>query len=226
MALIDSLRSTMDGIKIPPQKTEWIHYAEGGNNYSTEALEFKKKVVCEVLLKSRPGMVWDFGGNTGNFSRLATGIGIYTVCFDRDPLCVEENYLRSQKKNDSFMLPLMIDLSNPTPALGLGGLERMSLSERGPVDMIMVLALIHHLRITFNVPLKKWGSYFSNLTDKLLVEFIPKEDSMTSRLLQNRRDIFSDYTREGFESAFGEFFPKKEVTLIPGSSRALYFFKK
>lgn len=231
MALIDSLKSTVAGIKIPKQKTEWIDYMEGsltqgGNNYSEPSLEFKRKVVCDFLSQSKPGMVWDFGGNTGDFSRLATEREIYTVCFDRDPLCVEENYLRSQRKNDRFMLPLLIDLSNPTPSLGWAGKERMSLGERRPVDLIMVLALIHHLRITFNVPLKKWGDYFSSLTDKLLVEFIPKEDSMTKRLLQNRKDIFSDYTQEGFESAFGEFFPKKEVYPIPGSFRALYLFQK
>ena len=100
------------------------------------------------------------------------------------------------------MLPLLSDLTNPSPALGWNNQERMSLLERAPADAVMALALVHHLAIGNNVPLPEVARFFSQLAPWLLVEFVPKSDSQVQRMLATRIDIFDQYHQAGFEQAF------------------------
>ena len=125
-----------------------------------------------------------------------------------------------------FRSPLVIDLTNPSPALGWAHSERESLLERGPVDLVMGLALIHHLAISNNVPLPSVARFFASAGRWAIVEFVPKSDSQVKRLLATRKDIFDTYNEEGFEAAFGEHFTLVEKAPIPGSDRSLYLFKR
>jgi hypothetical protein len=118
-----------------------------------------------------------------------------------------------------------MDLTNPTPALGWGGDERLSFSQRGPADVAMALALVHHLAITNNVPLPRIAEYFRSLCRTLIVEFVPKSDSQVQRLLRTREDIFPDYTAEGFESAFEASFALRRREPIRSSERTLYCYE-
>ena len=122
-------------------------------------------------------MVWDLGANTGLFSRLAAEKSKLVVSFDVDPTCVEMNYRDCKKESNSNILPLFQDLTNPSPAIGWGHSERVSFLERGPVDLVMALALIHHLAISNNVPLEKVAIFLANLCNFLIIEFVPKNDS-------------------------------------------------
>jgi len=118
-------------------------------------------------------------------------------------------------------LPLVIDLTNPSPALGWAHSERESLLERGPVDLVMGLALIHHLAIANNVPLPAVAQFFAAAGRWAIVEFVPKSDSQVKRLLATRKDIFDTYHEEGFEAAFRDRFTLVEKAPIPGSDRTL-----
>lgn len=225
LGLIDDLESTIKKIKWQPAKTEWSDYYED-TNYSKDALEHKKRVVMEFFEKTNPRSVWDLGANIGLFSRIASDKGIYTISFDIDPAAVEKNYLISIKKAETNILPLLLDLTNPSSGIGWENKERMSLAERGPADTVFALALIHHLAISNNLPMSKIANFFKGICKSLIVEFIPKDDSQVQKLLSTREDIFTDYTRQGFENEFGRYFVIISSEKIIDSKRILYLMQK
>lgn len=222
--LVESLRQTVKSINVDLGKTEWENYYEI-NNYSRESFETKKGIVNSFIDLVKPDNVWDLGANTGEFSRIASEKEIFTVAFDIDPGAVGKNYLQVRKDRDENLLPLIMDLTNPSPYLGWAHQERQSLIERGPVDLALALALVHHLAISNNVPLEKIASFFKSICKHLIIEFIPKSDSQVSRLLQTRRDIFVDYHKDGFEKAFERYFEIKNQQSIVDSERIIYLMK-
>ena len=120
-------------------------------------------IVSRFLDKTEPSVVWDLGANTGNFSQICDQKGIFVVSIDSDPLTTEKNYLRCLNNNEINILPLTIDLANPSASIGWGHRERFSMEERGPADTIMALALIHHLSIANNIPFDKIAKYFKKI---------------------------------------------------------------
>jgi len=162
--------------------------------------------VLGFLDRVKPATVWDLGANVGIFSRLASNQGIPTISCDVDPAAVEKNYLDCIANNEANILPLVIDLTNPSPGIGWENKERMSLKERGPADTVLALALVHHLAISNNVPLSRIAGFLSDISHWLIIEFVPKSDSQVQRLLATREDIFPDYTRQAFEQEFSRYF--------------------
>jgi hypothetical protein len=223
--LVDSLESATRKLRWRAAGTEWADYYED-TNYSPQGHEDKRKAVEEFIAAVRPRTLWDLGGNVGTFSRAAAAAGAFTVSFDIDPACVERNYLRAREDRTSNLLPLLMDLTNPSPGLGWMSAERPSLFERGPADALLALALIHHLAIGNNVPLDRAARFFARAGRFLLIEFVPKSDSQVRRLLVTREDIFDAYTREEFERAFGEVFEIKRRVPVSGSERTLYVMEK
>jgi hypothetical protein len=224
VGLLDSLRNTVKGLSVRSGNTEWANYY-GETNYSPEAFREKKAIVSTFIDRVKPGRVWDLGANTGEFSRLASEKGIFTVAFDVDPDAVSQNYIRVRKEGDGNLLPLVMDLTNPSPGLGWAHSERESLMARGPVPLVLALALVHHMAISNNVPLRKLADFFSQVCEYLVIEFVPKSDSQVQRLLQSREDVFEDYSVTGFESAFQEFFSIIERKAVPDSERILYLMQ-
>ena len=142
-----------------------------------------------------------------------------------DMSAIEKCYLDLKKNPDPNLLPLVQDLTNPSPGLGWANTERESFSARGPADVVMALALVHHLAIGNNVPFEDIGYYFASLGNWLIIEFVPKEDSQVKRLLQVREDVFDRYTQPDFERAFSSWFDLIDKAPIPGTLRTLYLFK-
>jgi len=225
LGLIDNLRSAIRGLKWGGANTEWAEYYES-TNYSENAMGEKEKLVTHFLDRLSPKAVWDMGANNGQFSRLASQRSISTISFDIDPTAVEHNFLQCSKNKDTHMLPLILDITNPSPAIGWGNAERDSLMERGPVDTAFALALIHHLAISNNVPLAMVASFFAGICENLIIEFVPKSDSQVRTLLATRDDIFPHYTPTGFEKAFSQYFTIKEGVSIADSDRTLYLMKR
>jgi hypothetical protein len=223
--IINSLSKAVKKLKWNPGGTEWENYY-GGTNYSPEALEHKKEVVKGYLDRVKPGKTWDLGANTGLFSRIAADMGAPVVAFDVDPAAVEKNYLQVREKKEERILPLLLDLTNPSPGAGWKNEERSSFIERGPVDLVLALALVHHLAISNNVPLDKVASFFRQICDHLIIEFIPKEDSQVQRLLATREDVFPDYNRQEFERRFSHYFFIEDSKKIRESERTLYLLRK
>lgn len=225
LGLMDNLESTVKNMKWQAAGTEWADYYKD-TNYSLEAFENKKKIVAEMLSETSTKKLWDLGANDGLFSRIANNKEILTISFDIDPAAVERNYLRSVKNNETNILPLLLDLTNPSPGIGWENKERISLIERGPADTVLALALIHHLAISNNLPICKIANFFSFICKSLIIEFVPKDDSQVQRLLSTREDIFPDYTREAFENEFSKYFIIKRTEKIKNSKRILYLMQK
>jgi ribosomal protein L11 methylase PrmA len=223
--LIQSLRGAIEKLRWEPRGTVWTTYYAEGESYSAEALDRKKALVRGLLEEASPKRVWDLGANTGLFSRVAAETGSEVVAFDLDPGAVELNYRDVVSNKETTILPLVMDLTNPSPAIGWENRERPSLAERGPVDVLVALALIHHLAIANNVPLDRIAGFFGTLAPWLLVEFVPKSDPMVERLLSTREDVFPDYTGAGFERSFGQRFAIVRREPIAGSDRVLYLMK-
>jgi hypothetical protein len=224
MALINSLESAVANLRWQPQGTEWAEYYDH-TNYSDTAIDFKLKCVDDFLKMLNPRHVWDIGANTGLFSRLASARHIPTVSLDIDPAAVEKNYRQCRQEGNLFLLPLVGDITNPSPGIGWENKERMSLLERRPADTILALALVHHLAISNNLPFAKIAALFSGLCQTLIVEFIPKDDSQVQRLLATREDIFPNYHARSFEEEFVRFFSIERSEKIAQSGRILYLLK-
>lgn len=225
LGLVDGLAAAIGRLTLRLRSTEWSHYYDE-TNYSAAALERKKAAVAELLNETGARTVWDLGANTGLFSRIAADQGRFTVAFDLDPLAVELNYRRSVERRETRLLPLVMDLTNPSPALGWAHRERQSLIDRAPADAALALALVHHLAVANNVPLGSVAEFLSRLCEWLIVEFVPKNDSQVQRLLASRADIFPDYTRAGFERAFASRFAVERTVPLEESERILYLMRR
>jgi ribosomal protein L11 methylase PrmA len=223
--IIDNLESAIKGLNWLPAHTEWADYYED-TNYSTDALEHKKKLVSEFVDQILPKSVWDLGANDGLFSRIASDKGIKTISFDIDPAAVEKNYLKCIEKKERNILPLLLDLTNPSPPIGWQNTERLSLQQRGPADTALALALIHHLAISNNLPFNKIADFFATICRSLIIEFVPKNDSQVQRLLVTREDIFPNYKQQVFESEFSSYFSIQNSAKIKGSERTLYLMRR
>jgi hypothetical protein len=227
LGLIHNLRSTVSNLKYEPTGTVWANYTNE-TNYSESAHEEKQRLVSELIdsIQPKPEMLWDLGANTGEYSRIAAEKGIRTIAWDMDPAAVEQSYLALKKNPTPYLLPLVQDLSNPSPSLGWANGERDSFEGRGRTDVVMALALIHHLAIGNNVPLGDVAAFFASLGEWLIVEFVPKEDSQTQRLLQAREDVFPEYTQASFEAAFSDWFEIQRKEPIGGTQRTLYLCRE
>jgi hypothetical protein len=223
--LIDSLDSAVRKLEWKPGGTEWGNYYDI-TNYSDAAFEHKKELVREWSAKVKPSLVWDLGANNGVFSRVAGESGAYVVSSDIDPAAVEQNYRQMKGDKTENLLPLLLDLTNPSPSIGWANEERDSLGRRGPADMVLALALIHHLAISNNVPLPQLADFFTKLGKWLVIEFVPKSDSQVQKLLISREDIFPGYTREGFEAAFQQRFKICEAVNVREAERVLYLLER
>lgn len=224
LGLIDSLHSAVKGLRWSPHGTEWAEYYDD-HNYSPEGLKHKSHLVNEFLDTVNPKSVWDLGANTGYFSRLSSARETPTMSFDVDFGAVEQNYLSCRSQNEETLLPLYLDLTNPSPGIGWRNHERMSLIERGPVDTVLALALIHHLAISNNVPLINIVTFLREICSWLIIEFVPKTDSQVQRLLASREDIFSNYTIENFDNDFSRVFKIHRKEKITESERYLYLME-
>jgi hypothetical protein len=225
LGLLESLESTVRKLNWKPGGSEWVDYYDA-TNYSRAAFDAKASLVAGFLKIIRPELLLDLGANTGVFSRIASESGIFTVSADIDPGAVELNYLDSKTKGEENLLPLILDLTNPSPGTGWDNREREAFFERRPAGAVLALALIHHLAIANNLPLGHVAAFFARLGRWSIVEFVPKEDSQVQRLLRNRRDIFGDYHQAGFEAAFSQHFSIRQKVCIPDSLRILYLLEK
>jgi ribosomal protein L11 methylase PrmA len=223
--LIANLEAAVRKLLSPTAKSQWSDYYDD-IHYSQQALLHKSALISEFLEIIRPKTLWDLGANTGFFSRLASEQGIMTISFDSDHGAVEKNYAAICEHNETNLLPIVLDLTNPTSRFGWANEERLSFLDRGPVDAVFALALMHHLCISNNVPLDKLSHFFSRLSSWLVIEFVPKSDNQVQKLLSSRVDIFPDYNQESFLKAFSAHFENIREENISDTERYLYLLRR
>lgn len=223
-AFLANLEATTRSLCLPAVTTEWGGYYEA-TNYSNPATVHKLELVAKYIQEAKPSLVWDLGANRGEYSRLAKNTGAMVLSCDVDPIAVERNYLEVREKAEEYILPLLIDLTSPSPAVGWANQERLSFLLRSKPQLVMALALVHHLAIGTNIPLTHIAQFLASSAPKLIIEFIPKEDSNVQRLLSTRKDIYPDYTYEGFERAFTKYYTVLAKNKINQSERTLYYMQ-
>jgi SAM-dependent methyltransferase len=219
---VKRLDKIVRGLSWMPAKSEWADYATN-SSYIDIDRDMKVAFVRDVIALRPWNLVWDLGCNTGTFSRIAAENARYVVAMDADHLAVERLYQALKAEANDSILPLIINVADPSPSLGWRGLERKSLPERGQPDLTLCLALIHHMVISANIPLKEFVDWLASLGTSVVIEFITKEDPMVMKLLRNKEDIYIDYEIDYFERCLSEVFDVTGREIMTSGTRILYF---
>jgi ribosomal protein L11 methylase PrmA len=203
----------------------WKTYAKI-NSYSEPMRDVKLAFVEEWARENKPELVWDIGGNTGDFSLAAIKGGAKdAVILDGDLDSLETAYRLRVKKGEP-LLPLLMNLVDPSPNLGWRQTERKGLQERAKADGVIALAVIHHMCIAGNLPLGEAINWLVNLAPSGIIEFVPKRDPMVSQLLEVREDIFFDYEEDVFRSAILKEHDILKEHLFEENGRLMVSYKK
>ncbi len=214
------LKKLIAGLQSPKESTAWSDYSR--THYADDALTRKEAFVTESIAGRHFELVWDLGCNDGRFSRIVGDAANTVVAMDSDAGSVNRLYCELRKQGRNNILPLLMNVANPSPEQGWASRERASLIERGKPELTLALALVHHLVISANVPLRAIVDWLSEITHEVVIEFISKEDAMVQRLLLNKDDTYSDYHRETFERYLQERFRVISRSELPGGTRFLY----
>lgn len=218
------IHKLVQGLKWEPVKSVWADYAFT-HSYSEAESERKAAFVREVVHSRFWELTWDLGCNTGVFSRIAAENTRYVVALDADQLAVERLFQALKAEGKKTILPLLNNLADPSPNLGWRGLERKSLANRGKPELVLCLALIHHLVISANIPLGEFVEWLASLGADLVIEFITKEDALVQTLLRNKEDNYSDYNKEYFEECLSKAFDLVRHERLDSGRRILYYAK-
>jgi ribosomal protein L11 methylase PrmA len=224
--ILNSMHGWVNKLKLKGQQgTVWEDYSD---NHSYASDEEKQKVafIAEYSEKTQPGLIWDLGCNSGEYSEVALKNGS-TRCigFDFDQGALERAYQRGKSKNLNFF-PVYLDVTNPSTNLGWRQSERKGLAERACADGIIALALIHHIAISKNVPLLSVIEWLVSLAPSGVIEFVPKQDPMVKQLLALREDIFDNYTEGNFEKILGEQARIVKKQTVSRAGRTLYWYER
>ena len=221
---VSQLRKLLRDLHLPKESTTWSDYSR--SHYTDDALARKEAFVRESVTGRSLELVWDLGCNDGRFSRIAADAAATVVAMDADSGSIKRLYGDLRKEGRKNILPLLMNVANPSPAQGWASSERASLVERGKPDLTLALALVHHLVISANVPLGAVVEWLAQVTRELVIEFISKQDPMVQRLLLNKDDTYSDYTLEAFEHHLQQRFRIVRREELPGGTRALYHARR
>lgn len=226
-----ALRMAVEALKLPARlSTEWGEYYDD-TNYSLKAAESKTRKIMEAVahLPGQRGLAVDIGANTARYSSFLAESFSQVLAVDIDYLAVEKLWGYVKTSRTANLLPLVLDLCNPSPAIGWDNTERLSFRQRCKADYLSALAVIHHLVFTGGIPLPTLARGLSHLVKArgtLVVEWVPIEDSQVQRLLAARSDISQPYTYEVFREAFAPWFDLCELQPIEESLRQLAVFRK
>jgi hypothetical protein len=213
--MIKDLQKCIKSFEVTKHQSVWKEY-DSQNSYKSEDVCAKEKFIEEGLDVLRPASVIDLGCNTGHYSLIAAKTSQVISC-DLDPICVDYIYLQKNPK----ILPIVLNLMTPSPAMGWHLKERKDIFSRIKVGSFMSLALMHHLCITYNVPLESFVKLLRSIAPCGIVEWVDKKDPMVQFLLRNRTDIFNNYTWENFQKYLNEYFNIEKVTSVNDGCRNL-----
>ena len=227
-SLLKHLRRAVNQLAPRPGKISvWSAYAES-NSYSPDAAHAKAELVDRILRDCHPSRVLDVGANTGRFSEIAAGTGASVVAIDTDPVVVGELWRRASSK-DADILPLVVDIARPTPSIGWRNQECRSFVARcqGHFDVVLMLAILHHLLVTERIPLPELIDLVAELTtDFAIVEWVGSGDPMFQRLLRGRDHLYHHLSEDAFQTAAGRRFAVVSRHPLQGMERTIYVLRK
>jgi len=218
---IKRLRRLVERLEWKPERSTWSEYTKE-HSYEDDDLRRKSNFVRRVLAPRRWSLVWDIGCNTGTYSRLAAEHAEYVLALDADHLAVDRMYGALKREGNDTILPLLADVADPSPGLGWRGLERNPLGDRGAPDLILCLALIHHVVIGRNIQIAEFVAWLAGFGADVVVEFVGHGDPMVDKLLRNRSGQDIDYSAEALELALARHFKTTTHEALGSGSRTLY----
>ena len=221
-ANLSRLTKLVSRLRSREAESMWRDY-ESTCTYSDADTAAKEAFVRRVVGQRRRDRVWDLGCNDGRYSLIASEGAAFTVAIDSDAPVIDALYVALQKAGNRTILPLLMDLADPSPSIGWRNRERLTLVDRGLPDLTLCLALVHHLSIARNIPLRELVDWLLSLRCELVVEFPAREDPMVRRLLAAKREeSHPDYHRETFEELLGDRFEIVDSLELPSGTRTLY----
>jgi SAM-dependent methyltransferase len=221
VSTVQRLRRLVEGLDWRPDQSTWVDYATN-NSYDDESSRMKESFV-ERYVSRRRGVVWDLGCNTGRFSRIAARYADAVIALDSDHASVERLYRELTADSVRNVLPLVGNVADLSPALGWRAVERQAFVDRGRPDVVLCLALVHHLAITANIPVDDLMRWLHGLGGDLVIEFPLPEDPMVQQLLAARDQAYEDYCLEYFESSLARHFEVRERVALPSGTRVIYY---
>ena len=220
-ANLRKLRKLVSRLQWNPSGSTWSEYASD-NTYSDSDTRHKRRFVQKLADAHPRSLVWDLGCNTGVYSRIAAANSDYVVSIDADQLAVERLYRQLKEEKNSKVLPLVNELADYSPDLGWRGSERRGLTSRDKPDLILALALIHHMVISANIPVSEFVSWLAETGGELVLEFVDKSDPMVQTLLRNKDDQYADYEKGFLEKNLKRFYRIERQEELESKSRTLY----
>jgi hypothetical protein len=223
-ANVRGLSRILRGLRWSPASSTWSHYAET-NRYSAVDQNIKADFVRGCVQDRRWRLAWDIGCNTGAYARIAAENCDHVLALDADHLAVERLYqsLKTEPGSSPPILPLVCNVADQAGGLGWRGQEHAGLAARGRPDLLLSLAVVHHLAISHGVPLEELLGWFSELQASLIIEFVDRNDPMVQQLLQRRTDGAAGYDRAVFEQSLKKMFDVVRTQTLEMGTRTLYF---
>lgn len=221
-AVAANLRKLVRRLEVGKRASTWSDYRDTCS-YSAADVAAKQRFVREVLEDDQPHVVLDLGANDGAYSLLAAEHADYVVAVDGDEAVVDRLYRRLRADGRENVLPLVMDLVDPSGGLGWRNRERAPFADRVRPDLVLALALVHHLAIGANVPLPQVVDWLGDFGCRAVVELVHVEDPMVARLLADKPPgLFDDYRRDAFEALLADRFTIGRRETLPGGTRTLY----
>jgi hypothetical protein len=219
---VRSLQRTVERLRPRALPSTWSDYDQVCPSYSDDERRSKRKQVERVLASKRWSRVVDLGANTGEYSLMASRHADEVIAVEGDAGAAEVLFQRLRQAGVRNVWPIAVDVADPSPSLGLGLQERPSILERAEGELVLALALMHHVVVTAQVPWPAFARLLVGLGQQVLVEWVPPEDPMAARLLRLRGAACYDYRREAFEAAIEAVATVDEVVELGEGGRVLF----
>ncbi len=221
LALLEDLRRLVSGLRFRAgEPSHWASYSET-HSYRDDDFDQKMEFVEKHTSARRPGLLWDLGANTGDFSRVAARHSGLVISVDSDHEAVDLLYRSVRDAGGANIIPLVMDLANMSPGQGWAGRERAAFEDRRSPDMVLSLALVHHMRVSANIPLSLFVEWLRSLNAKAIVEFVGRDDEMFTELVRHKSEDYADYTAENFNAEVQKRFTVEDSISLKGGKRQL-----
>ncbi len=218
----ERLRALVAGLRWTPKQSTWSDYLKCGHYEASDAAQ-KRAFVESVAGSRRWNLAWDIGCNVGVFSRIAAAHASSVVAMDADHLAIDKLYQALKSEKVPNILPLIVNVTDPSPNLGWRNMERKRVDERGRPDLVLALALVHHVVIGGNIPMAEFVQWLRDLGGDLVIEFVTRKDPMVMTLLRNKEDRYSDYDEQVFERELASRFTIARREPLGSGTRIMYY---
>jgi hypothetical protein len=223
-ANVKGLRGIVEKLTWNPDTSRWNRYAADCDHVHLQR-DAKADFVSSVLAHGPFDTIWDVGANDGHFSKLAAQHADYVLALDADELVLDELFRSLETEGPTNVLPILQDLADPSPGIGWRGLERPPLFDRSTPDLVLALAVVHHLVIGRNIPLASFVDWLASLNAPIVLEFVPPDDPMVVALTANKKphEVHRDYTETSLREYLKDRFVIENEQAVPAGGRRLFY---